>query len=77
MRRLDHQTNRKSHVRATSASHYPVRSPRSHLSISNNTNSEIDNSIIYADYYYLEALHRQKRLADKKPVINESGRLKN
>lgn len=39
--------------------------------------SEIDVPIIYADYYYLEALLRQKRLADKKPVINESGRLKN
>jgi unsaturated chondroitin disaccharide hydrolase len=40
-------------------------------------NSEIDVPIIYADYYYLEALLRQKRLADKKPVINAAGRLKN
>ncbi|MGY4539037.1 unsaturated chondroitin disaccharide hydrolase [Mucilaginibacter sp. UYNi724] len=40
-------------------------------------NSEIDVPIIYADYYYLEALLRQKRLAERKPVINVSGRLKN
>nr|WP_067059441.1 glycoside hydrolase family 88 protein [Mucilaginibacter sp. L294] len=40
-------------------------------------NSEIDVPIIYADYYYLEALLRQKRLADKKPVINAAGILKN
>lgn len=40
-------------------------------------NSEIDVPIIYADYYYLEALLRQKRLADKKPVINVAGTLKN
>ncbi|RYU90879.1 glucuronyl hydrolase [Mucilaginibacter terrigena] len=40
-------------------------------------NSEIDVPIIYADYYYLEALLRQKRLADKKPVINAAGTLKN
>jgi unsaturated chondroitin disaccharide hydrolase len=40
-------------------------------------NSEIDVPIIYADYYYLEALLRQKRLADKKPVINAVGTLKN
>ncbi|MEB0278096.1 MULTISPECIES: glycoside hydrolase family 88 protein [unclassified Mucilaginibacter] len=40
-------------------------------------NSEIDVPIIYADYYYLEALLRQKRLAEKKPVLNISGRLKN
>jgi len=26
--------------------------------------------INYADYYYLEALLRQKRLADKKPVVD-------
>lgn len=38
--------------------------------------SEIDVPIIYADYYYLEALLRQKRLADKKPVINTAGILK-
>ncbi|MES2060772.1 MAG: glycoside hydrolase family 88 protein [Bacteroidota bacterium] len=40
-------------------------------------NSEIDVPIIYADYYYLEALLRQKRLTDKKPVINAAGTLKN
>jgi unsaturated chondroitin disaccharide hydrolase len=40
-------------------------------------NSEIDVPIIYADYYYLEAMLRQKRLANKQPVINTSGRLKN
>jgi unsaturated chondroitin disaccharide hydrolase len=39
--------------------------------------SEIDVPIIYADYYYLEAVLRQKRLADKKPVINAIGALKN
>lgn len=39
-------------------------------------NSEIDVPIIYADYYYLEALLRQKRLANKKPVINAAGILK-
>jgi hypothetical protein len=38
--------------------------------------SEIDAPIIYADYYYLEALLRQKRIANKKPVINETGLLK-
>lgn len=31
--------------------------------------SEIDASIIYADYYYLEALLRLKRLQDKKDVF--------
>jgi len=40
-------------------------------------NSEIDVPIIYADYYYLEALLRQKRIANKKPVINAAGILKN
>ncbi|RWY50845.1 glycoside hydrolase family 88 protein [Mucilaginibacter gilvus] len=40
-------------------------------------NSEIDVPIIYADYYYLEALLRQKHLADKKPVINAVGIFKN
>jgi len=40
-------------------------------------NSEIDVPIIYADYYYLEALLRQKRIASKKPVINAAGLLKN
>ncbi|OOQ56529.1 glycoside hydrolase family 88 protein [Mucilaginibacter pedocola] len=40
-------------------------------------NSEIDVPIIYADYYYLEAALRQKRLANKKPVLNETGKLKN
>ncbi|MFD0765170.1 glycoside hydrolase family 88 protein [Mucilaginibacter lutimaris] len=39
-------------------------------------NSEIDVPIIYADYYYLEALLRQKRLAEKRPIINASGSLK-
>ncbi len=39
--------------------------------------SEIDVPIIYADYYYLEALLRQKHLADKKPVINTTGTLNN
>ncbi|RFZ81352.1 glucuronyl hydrolase [Mucilaginibacter terrenus] len=39
--------------------------------------SEIDVPIIYADYYYLEALLRQKRLTEKKPVINAAGTLKN
>jgi unsaturated chondroitin disaccharide hydrolase len=39
--------------------------------------SEIDVPIIYADYYYMEALLRQKRLANKKPVINAEGLLKN
>ncbi len=33
-------------------------------------NSEIDVPISYADYYYLEALTRQKRLADGKPVVD-------
>jgi uncharacterized protein YyaL (SSP411 family) len=40
-------------------------------------NSEIDVPIIYADYYYLEALLRQRRIAGKKPVINTAGLLKN
>ena len=39
--------------------------------------SEIDTPIVYADYYYLEALMRQKRLENKKPVINAAGVLKN
>jgi uncharacterized protein YyaL (SSP411 family) len=39
--------------------------------------SEIDVPIIYADYYYLEALLRQKHLANKKPVINAAGTLIN
>lgn len=33
--------------------------------------SEIDASIIYADYYYMEALLRLKRLTENKPVIDE------
>jgi len=33
-------------------------------------NSEIDVPISYADYYYLEALTRQNRLADGKPVVD-------
>lgn len=39
--------------------------------------SEIDVPIIYADYYYLEALLRQKRLKEGKPVLNVEGKLKN
>lgn len=39
--------------------------------------SEIDVPIIYADYYYLEAMLRQQRLAGKKPVVNAAGLLKN
>jgi unsaturated chondroitin disaccharide hydrolase len=31
--------------------------------------SEVDASIIYADYYYIEALLRLKRLQEGKPVI--------
>ncbi len=31
--------------------------------------SEIDASIIYADYYYIEALLRMKRLEEGKPVV--------
>lgn len=38
--------------------------------------SEIDIPIIYADYYYLEALLRQKHLNEGKPVINTAGTLK-
>lgn len=34
--------------------------------------SEIDASIIYADYYYIEALLRLKRLNENKPVIDEA-----
>ena len=33
--------------------------------------SEIDASIIYADYYYMEALLRLKRLTENKSVIDE------
>lgn len=33
--------------------------------------SEIDASIIYADYYYIEALLRLKRLNENRPVIEE------
>ena len=32
-------------------------------------NSEIDVPINYADYYYLEALLRSKRLTEKKPLF--------
>ena len=39
--------------------------------------SEIDTPIVYADYYYLEALMRQKRVVNKKPVINAAGSLRN
>ena len=38
--------------------------------------SEIDVPIIYADYYYLEALLRQRHLKEGKPVINTAGKLK-
>ncbi|HVW95461.1 MAG TPA: glycoside hydrolase family 88 protein [Mucilaginibacter sp.] len=38
-------------------------------------NSEIDVPIIYADYYYLEALLRKDRLSKKLPVINAKGTL--
>ncbi len=37
---------------------------------------EIDVPLIYADYYYLEALLRQKHLEENKPVINTTGTLK-
>ena len=37
---------------------------------------EIDVPIIYADYYYLEALLRQKHLMEHKPLINTNGILK-
>lgn len=33
--------------------------------------SEIDASIIYADYYYIEALLRLKRLSENRPIIEE------
>jgi hypothetical protein len=39
-----------------------------HSTGSKPSNSEVDVPINYADYYYLEALLRQKRLTDKKPV---------
>ena len=38
--------------------------------------TEIDVPIIYADYYYLEALLRQKHLKQGKPVLNTAGILK-
>jgi unsaturated chondroitin disaccharide hydrolase len=38
--------------------------------------SEIDVPIIYADYYYLEALLRKRHLTEGKPVINVLGALK-
>jgi unsaturated chondroitin disaccharide hydrolase len=38
--------------------------------------TEIDVPIIYADYYYLEALLRQKHLKQNKPVLNTAGILK-
>jgi unsaturated chondroitin disaccharide hydrolase len=38
--------------------------------------SEIDVPIIYADYYYLEALLRQKHLKQGKPVLNTLGVVK-
>jgi unsaturated chondroitin disaccharide hydrolase len=38
--------------------------------------TEIDVPIIYADYYYLEALLRRKHLEENKPVINTLGVLK-
>lgn len=39
--------------------------------------SEIDVPIIYADYYYVEALLRQQRIENGKPVLNPAGKLKN
>lgn len=38
--------------------------------------TEINVPIIYADYYYLEALLRQKHLKQGKPVLNTSGIIK-
>ena len=32
--------------------------------------TEIDASIIYADYYYIEALSRLKRLNEGRPVVD-------
>jgi len=32
-------------------------------------NSEVDASIIYADYYYIEALLRLKKLNEGKPLF--------
>ena len=41
-----------------------------HHSVGNkHGNSEVDVPLNYADYYYLEALVRQKRLANNKPVV--------
>jgi unsaturated chondroitin disaccharide hydrolase len=41
-----------------------------HSTGSKPSNSEVDVPLSYADYYYLEALLRQKRLTDKKPVVD-------
>lgn len=35
-----------------------------------NRNSEVDENIIYADYYYLEALNRLKRIITGEPAVN-------
>jgi len=32
-------------------------------------NSEIDEPLAYADYYYLEALARSKKIKQKKPIF--------
>ncbi|MXV14989.1 glycoside hydrolase family 88 protein [Hufsiella ginkgonis] len=40
-----------------------------HSTGSKPSNSEVDVPLNYADYYYLEALLRQKRLAEKKSVV--------
>lgn len=41
-----------------------------HSTGSKPSNTEVDEPLSYADYYYLEALLRQKRLMDKKPVVD-------
>ncbi|WDF81454.1 glycoside hydrolase family 88 protein [Mucilaginibacter sp. KACC 22773] len=41
-----------------------------HSTGSRPANTEVDVPLSYADYYYLEALLRQKHLADKKPVVD-------
>jgi rhamnogalacturonyl hydrolase YesR len=41
-----------------------------HSTGSRPSNSEVDVPLSYADYYYLEALLRQKHLAEKKPIVD-------
>jgi hypothetical protein len=41
-----------------------------HSTGSRPANTEVDLPLSYADYYYLEALLRQKHLDDKKPVVD-------